>query len=214
MSLSSGFKPHIVTLIGGGGHALSLLEAMPESMHPIGYTALNRSPKMSLPWLGDDQSFREKYSAEETEMICAFVYNGRPDLSLRRKIIESFQGYKFATLIASSAIVTPESQLGEGTQVLNRATINRAVIGRHCVINTGAIIEHDCKLDENVFIGPGAILGGEVKIGANAFIGLGAMVRNGISICNGAVIGMGAVVTSDVNQPGIYVAHGKHLIRL
>lgn len=203
-----------LVLIGGGGHALSLMEAMPDCLRPEGYTALGANSKMSLPWLGDDQTFRDTYGPEYAFMTCAFVYNGRPDLTIRRRIIDGFNGYRFAILKASSATVTSSSSLGEGTQVLHRAVINRASLGQHCIVNTGAVVEHDCRIGANVFIGPGAVIGGEVTLGDDVFIGLGACVRNGVEICSGAIVGMGAVVTSDIKRPGIYVAHGKHLLRL
>ncbi len=203
-----------LVLTGGGGHALSLLEAMPPSLKPAGYTALEPNSRMPLPYLGDDTAFRETYGPEFALLTCAFVYNGRPDLSLRRKIIEGFSDYRFAILPAPTAIITSASTLGEGTQVLHRAVINRASLGKHCIVNTGAIVEHDCRIADNVFIGPGAVLGGEVTVGPDVFIGLGTSIRNGVTICGGAVIGMGAVVTSDITQPGTYVAHGKHLLRL
>ena len=43
-----------IVLLGGGGHALSLLEAFPPLTRAIGYTALEPSPKMPVEWLGDD----------------------------------------------------------------------------------------------------------------------------------------------------------------
>ena len=206
-------SPSPILLIGGGGHALSLLEIMDPDDYPAGYSSPEPSGRMPLPWIGDDDTLRGKYPPGTARLVCAYVYGGRPDLSVRRKLIESFPGYSFPTVIAPSAIVTPSSLVGEGTQIMHRCVINRATIGNHCIVNTGAIVEHDCQTEDNVFIGPGAILGGEVSIGSDSFIGLGATVRNGVKICSGAVIGMGTDVMTDITKPGIYVGHGKRLIR-
>lgn len=200
-----------IVLLGGGGHALSLLEAMPAAVAVKGYTAPEPSLGMPVRWLGIDKDFRELYTPGEVRLLCAFVYGGRPDLELRRRIIGEYAGWHFYTLVAPTATVTRFSRLGEGTEVMHRAVVNRATLGRHCVVNTGAVVEHDCRIADNVFIGPGAVLGGEVSVGADSFIGLGAMVRNGVSIPPGTVVGMGAVITSDISEPGVYVGHGRRI---
>lgn len=197
---------HPIALIGGGGHALSLLEALPAGLEIAGYIAPAESAAMPLPWLGDDAAFRARYSPEDVELLCAFVYGGRPDLRLRARIIASYSAYTFASLVAPSAVVTPRSEIAGGCAVLHRAVVNRARLGQHCVVNTGAIVEHDCRIGDNVFIGPGAVLGGEVEVGCDSFIGLGARIRNGVRIGEGVTIGMGAVVTADVPEPGVYVS--------
>lgn len=201
-------KPQII-LIGGGGHALSLLEAMPARMHAAGYTAPAPSPRISLEWLGDDDAFRGRFAPEQVRMLCAFVYGGRPDLQLRRRIIESYADYEFATLVAPSAVVTPSAAIGAGCELMHRTVVNRATLGCHCVVNTGAIVEHDCVIGSNVFIGPGALIGGEVEIGPDCFIGLGACIRNGVRIAAGVTIGMGAVITADITTPGVYVTASR-----
>ena len=203
-----------IVLLGGGGHALSLLEAFPPLTRAIGYTALEPSPKMPVEWLGDDETFRCLFKPEDVVMLCALVYGGRPDLSLRRRIIESFIGYDFATLIAPSAVVTDNCEIGEGAEIMHRAVINRARIGRNAVVNTGAIIEHDCSIGDTSFIGPGAVLGGEVEIGPDCFIGMGTCIRNGVGIAAGTVIGMGSVVTANITQPGTYAGSGNRLRRI
>ena len=39
------------------------------------------------------------------------------------------------------------AKIGKGTIIMNRAVIHQDVdIGNNCIINTGAIIEHDVKL--------------------------------------------------------------------
>lgn len=197
-----------IALIGGGGHALSLLEAIPPGIEIAGYIAPAESGAMPLPWLGDDAAFRARYSPEDVELLCAFVYGGRrrPDLTLRARIIASYSAYAFSTLVAPSAVVTPRSEIAGGCAVLHRAVVNRARLGQHCVVNTGAIVEHDCRIGDNVFIGPGAVLGGDVEVGCDSFIGLGARIRNGVRIGEGVTIGMGAVVTADVPEPGVYVS--------
>lgn len=200
-----------IILAGGGGHALSVLEAMNEEDF-IGYLALEPSEKIPLDWLGDDHDI-STFVNEGAKFHLAYVYSGLPVMTGRRKLLERYEkaGAKFATIIAPTAIVTRNSQVGEGCAILNNAVINRATLGRNSIVNTGAIVEHDCLIGENTFIGPGAVIGGGVKIGNDCFIGLGSCIKNGVTIADGVTVAMGAVVNKDLTQPGIY--HGTPLKR-
>lgn len=198
-------------LAGGGGHALSLLEAAPLEAF-AGYLALSPSDKMPLPWLGSDSDVAH-LAQEGHKFHMAFVYSGLPVMEKRRSLIKAYEemGAKFESIISSRAIVTPNSRIAEGCAILNGAIVNRATLHRNVIVNSGAIVEHDCEIGENTFIGPGAVIGGAVTIGEDCFIGLGAAIKNCISICSGVTVAMGAVVTRDLKEPGIY--HGFPLHR-
>lgn len=194
-------------LAGGGGHALSLMEAAGDDIRVVGYTALSESESMPVKWLGNDSAVTELASSGILFHI-AFVYAGLPVMKKRRKMIDEYTaaGARFLSIISPSAIITDHSSIGEGCAVLHRAVINRAHLGDHVVVNTGAIVEHDCRIGSNSFIGPGAVIGGGVTIGDDCFIGLGARVMNGVSIASGVTVGIGVTVNRDLTEPGIY--HG------
>ncbi len=200
-----------IILAGGGGHALSLLEAAPLSDF-AGYLALAPSESMPLEWLGEDANL-SPFVAKDYLFHMAFVYSGLPVMDKRRTLIERYEaaGAKFATIIAPTAIVTPNSRIDEGCAVLNGAIVNRATLHKNVVVNSGAIVEHDCVVGANTFIGPGAVIGGAVTIGEDCFIGLGAKVKNCVTIASGVTVAMGAIVTRDLLEPGIY--HGTPLRR-
>lgn len=201
-------KPKEVLLVGAGGHALSLAEFASNQI--VGYLAKEDNEKMPGKWLGTDDDAPPFIESGHLFHI-AFIYSNLPRMGARRKLIEKYEDYgaKFSTLISPSAIVTPQSVIGEGSAVMTGAIINRANVGRHVVINSGAIIEHDCTIGNNTFIGPGAIVGGFTNIGENCFIGLGAKIGNGLSIADNISVAMGAVVNHNLTEPGIY--HGNPL---
>lgn len=194
-------------LAGGGGHALSLLENLSDSASIAGYTALSESKNMPVEWLGDD-SVAKSLAEKGIPFHIAFVYAGLPVMKKRKDMIDTYSaaGAKFVSIISPTAIITRHSTVGEGCAVLHRAVINRATLGNHVIVNTGAIVEHDCLIGSNTFIGPGAVIGGGVKIGDNCFIGLGARVMNGVTIASGVSVGIGVTVNRDLTEPGIY--HG------
>lgn len=192
-------------MVGGGGHALSLLESLPESLRLVGYTAISPSEKMPCPWLGNE-SVNPEITHLPYHFHIAFIYGGTPRMDKREAIIKKFEneGGEFVSIISPHAIVTPNSVVGEGSAILTGAIVNRATLGRHVVVNTGGIVEHDCVIGNNTFIGPGAVIGGGVTVGENCFIGLGARIRNGIVIGKDITVGMGSIVTSNLTKPGMY----------
>ena len=75
-----------------------------------------------------------------------------------------------------------------------------AVLGNNVILNTGAIVEHDCILGDHVHVATGACLASTVRVGRGAHIGAGATVRECISVGEGALVGAGAVVVIDVSE--------------
>jgi acetyltransferase-like isoleucine patch superfamily enzyme len=71
-------------------------------------------------------------------------------------------------------------------------------MGRACIVNTAATIDHDCWLGDGVHVCPGTHLAGNVSIGDRAWIGIGSAVRQRLEIGADAVVGAGAAVVADV----------------
>ena len=70
-------------IIGGGGHALSVLEAMDTSIEIAGYVDNIESNKLILPYLGNDEFVLSNFSPEEYSVHHAVVYTNDVNLSLR-----------------------------------------------------------------------------------------------------------------------------------
>jgi acetyltransferase-like isoleucine patch superfamily enzyme len=110
----------------------------------------------------------------------------------------------FAGLVADG-VAAAHPAIGHNA-VLARAVVGpEARIARLALVNTGAIVEHDCDIGEGAHIAPGAVLAGGVRIGAGAMVGAGAVIRPGVAVGEGAIIGAGAAVLADV-PPGATVA--------
>lgn len=195
-------------LVGAGGHALSLAEFAASEI--TGYLDSKPNEALMFPFLGDDDEAL-KIAANGETFHFSYIYSGLPVMEKRRQLIEKYKtwGCRFKSLVAPSAIVSRNSVIGEGSAIMQGAIINRAVVGENCVVNSGAIIEHDCVIGQNSFIGPGAVIGGFTVIGENCFIGLGARIANGVKIGSNISVAMGAVVMKDLTEPGIY--HGSPL---
>ena len=112
------------------------------------------------------------------------------------------QRYAFAehpVLVHPHGFASPSARLSAGTVVFPGAVVHTAArIGRGGIINSGAIVEHDCLLEAGVHVAPGAVLCGAVRVGEGTLIGAGAVVLPGCMVGAWATVGAGSVVTGDI----------------
>ena len=79
------------------------------------------------------------------------------------------------------------------------AVINAdAKIGKHCIINTGATVDHDCVIEDFCHIAPGAHISGGTHIGEGTWIGVGSSVIQYLNIGKNCMIGAGSVVVREM----------------
>jgi sugar O-acyltransferase (sialic acid O-acetyltransferase NeuD family) len=96
-------------------------------------------------------------------------------------------------------IDTAQTEIGTGSVVQDGVILSPGVrIGRHCLINIGAMVAHESVVDDVCFLGPGAILNGRVHVKEGCFLGAGCIVLPNIVIGEGSIVGAGAVVIHDV----------------
>jgi len=196
--------PKKLVLVGGGGHACSLLAAISDDVEIAGYADMEPREKMNIPYLGTDSDCIASLDPAEYEIAVTFVAGRDCSPAVRRRIIERYAAFNMPVVIASTAIVVG-CEIASGTQLMHRSVINTGThIGANCIVNTAAVVEHDCIIGSNVFIGPGAVICGGVEIGDDCYIGANATVRPGVRICAGTVIGLGAAVIKDITEPGVY----------
>ena len=101
-----------------------------------------------------------------------------------------------------------------GSQILAHATVCvDTIIGESCIINTGASVDHECKIGNGVHICPGVKMAGCIVIEDYATIGTGAVILPQIKIGTGATVGAGAVVIRDVEPNTIVVGNPAKVIR-
>ncbi|MCS7073168.1 MAG: acetyltransferase, partial [Bacteroidia bacterium] len=185
-------------LYGGGGHALVVYDAIvanqfASSFVVSGYFDDNEqhTTNLPLPYLG-------KYSPNvlPTEPIVIAIGNNQ----IREKIGQSIK-HPTETIIHPTAVLPSLSAyyIGTGSMLLARVIVNpNSQIGKHVILNTGCIIEHDCLIEDFVHIAPGAILCGNVYVGKGTLIGAGAVVEKGLQIGQNSIIAAGSVITKNI----------------
>jgi len=167
------------------------------------------NPYPSIPFIGGQQEFinwiKGFKDPKELKFIVTIGGNYGKDRIAVHNFIRSY-GPEPMIIKHNTAYISESAKVDEGSLIYaNVSVCVEARIGKACIINTAASVDHECVIDEGVAIGPGARLTGLVQVGKYADIYTGAIILPRIKIGEGAVIGAGAVVVKDV-QPYTVVA--------
>jgi UDP-perosamine 4-acetyltransferase len=194
-----------VIILGGGGHAKVLIEALKTSKRTIlGITdadpAKHNMLIMGIPVLGDDGAVLHHLPGSIR------LVNGMGSVNVpraRTALFEKFKskGYAFVTVVHPSAVIASDVALGEGAQIMAGAVIQPgSTIGMNTIVNTKASVDHDCSIGDHVHISPGVTLSGDIRVADEVHLGTGATVIQGIRIGRNSLIGAGSVVVTDVPE--------------
>lgn len=122
--------------------------------------------------------------------------------------------FDYIKLISKKANVSKRAIVQQGTVVMMGATLNSDVkIGKHCIINTNASVDHDCIIEDYVHISPNVGLAGNVEVGEGTHIGIGASVIQGVKIGKWSTIGAGSVIIKDIPDYAVVVGNPGKIIK-
>ncbi|WPC41034.1 acetyltransferase [Clostridium sp. JS66] len=207
-----------IVIIGAGGHCKVIIDIIKSTneYQIFGITdKVNMKSLLDIPIIGDDDILQDIYS---NGVEYAFIGLGAlENIDIRNFIYTKLKniGFKLPILIHKNAVVSPYTEIGEGTCVMAGTVINPGtVVGRNCIINTGSVIEHDCNIGYNSHISPNASIAGGVTIGCNTHIGIGSSIIQTKSIGNNVTIGAGTVVIGDIQDNAVAVGIPAKVIRI
>jgi acetyltransferase EpsM len=124
----------------------------------------------------------------------------------RKKVAEKLAGYRFYKAFHPTAYIGEFCTIEEGTVIMQNATVQiNSKIGSHCIINTGACVDHDCIIGDYCHVSPNATLTGNVHLGEGTWVGAGAVILPGVKIGNWCIVGAGSVVTRDIGNSEVVV---------
>ncbi|QPQ37274.1 acetyltransferase [Lysinibacillus sp. JNUCC-52] len=189
-----------IIMIGNGGHASVLTEILLAQKEMItGFTAPTLEENaFGLSYLGSDDVI-EDYNPSDIELVLA-IGTIKPS-PLREKIFNTFtrKKYHFKSVIHPSAIIAPSVHFGQGVQIMAGTIIQtNTTVADNSIINTGALIDHDCQIGSHIHIAPGTKISGSVHIEKGTHVGTGATIIQGIHIGSNCLIGAGAVVVNNI----------------
>lgn len=193
-------------IYGAGGHAKVIAES-----------ALKLRDVSNIYFVDDNtqnQNFIKKYSnfllIPESKiprnLTDAYAIVGIGDNQIRKDVAGRCMQIPFISILNPSSIISDSANILTGSYIGAGAIINAdSCVSDHVIVNTQAVIEHDCDIGSFSHIGPGSTLAGGVKVGSNCFIGGGAFVNPNISITNDVVIGSGSLVVDNIQESGTYI---------
>ena len=196
-----------LVIIGSGGHAVSVVNVAISA----GYTIkcfVDKNKKISN-LLG----FNVVDSVEEVDEWTSYHFGiAIGDNALRERLYNALKdkyfNLTFPALIHASAIISSFTNLDEGTVVMPNAVIGpNSTIGKFCLINTHASVDHDCVMMDFSSIAPGAAIGGQVHIGNRSAISIGTSVKHGIKIGDDSIVGANSYLNKDM--PNNQIAYGS-----
>lgn len=201
-----------IVIYGGGGHAKTVMEmvqaigafriagiiddGIAAGTEILGFRVLGG--REILPGL-----------VEQGIRLAANGVGGIIDINVRVRLFELLAGYGFAFPILAHPRATVErsARLGDGVQVFAHAYVgSSAQVHPRAMVNTGAVVSHDCEIGSYTHIAPGALLAGHVHVGERALVGMGVTTAIGVKIGSHVRIGNGAVIYADVPDKTIIPA--------
>jgi len=188
-----------IIIIGGGGHARSILALMKNNRllsNLLGYTDQIKG-NLPIKYLGKDDEILNRYNKKKIKLVLGIGIN----IKLREKILKKFDDYKFLILIDKNSIISSDCNIAQGSVIFPGATIGPNVkIGKFSVIHNSVVIEHDVSISENSYIGPGAVVCGNAKIGKNVLLGANSTMIQDTFIEKNCKLGAGSVLIKSFKQ--------------
>jgi sugar O-acyltransferase (sialic acid O-acetyltransferase NeuD family) len=174
-----------------GGRVVAVIDDTPNLPSPFPDVPIFRGKEGLRAFLG------EQPAAGMGFVVAIGNPHGRVRLRLHDFLEE--QGLTPVTVVHPTAWIEDNAEIGPGCQFMaGSLVLAEAKVGRQCIINTKASIDHEGVLEDGVELGPGATLCGLVRCGVNAWVCTGATVLPRIRIGADAVVGGGALVREDV----------------
>lgn len=193
-------------IIGCGGHARSIADVILYNVPDTDIIFFDSNAKKDESLLGFP--VLNNYKIVDEKVIVALGDN--------RKRIELSQKYynNLVNVISNRAYVGKNVKLGRGIFIGHNAYIGvMSEIADFCIVNTNALIEHECKLNKGVFVAPNSTLLGKVSIEEDSFIGANTTIIDRIKIGKNITIGAQSVVLKNIENSGTYVGNPLRKIK-
>ena len=156
------------------------------------------------PIFGGEEQLDDLLQQGVKHLICAI---GIGHVRLKLSSLAWAKGFQLATAIHPQTVVAPGVSIGGGTVTMAGTVVNPgARLGENVVIATCASVEHECTIEDGVWIGAGVHLGGRVVVEQAATVEIGATVAGRLRIGAESVVGAGSLLLDDL--PNNMLAYG------
>lgn len=204
-----------ILLIGSGGHARACIDVIEQEgrFMVAGLVGLQDevgTKVLGYPVLGTDADLPVLLREYDNALVVVGQIK-TPEPRIRLFTLLEKMGCNLPIIVSPHAYVSKHSSLGAGTIVLHGAIVNAAVtVGKNCIINSQALVEHDVKISDHCHIATAAAINSGVIIGAGTFVGSNSSVRQCAKIGERCLVGMGQRVLADC-EVGSHIPKAKEL---
>ncbi len=149
------------------------------------------------PVIGTMSQLEELHSKQDFYAIIA-VQNGTD----KSEIASKHKGFcRWTSIVHPTAVVAPESRVGEGTIVFPQVTVSvDSIIGKHCLLYIHAIICNDCMLGDYTSVMSGVSIAEHATVGERSYLSAGCDVYPGIKIGKNCKVSVGTTVDEDLSD--------------
>jgi sugar O-acyltransferase (sialic acid O-acetyltransferase NeuD family) len=204
-----GYDRTALVIYGGGGHGKSLIDLIRAAGHfeLVGVIDDNLNPGtdvMGLSVLGGGDLLGDLAARGVQQAVNAVggVGNVVSRVEVFRRLHQS--GFQCPTVIHPSSVIEPSAHLSDAVQVMPRAYVGSEThVGYGSIVNTAAVVSHDCQVGSYVNLAPGALIAGGVEIGDRCLVGMGVTINLEVRVGQDALIGNGATVKRDVPEGAV-----------
>lgn len=201
--------PRII-ILGAGGHARVIIDAM-QLVRDVQLVAvldndaaLWGSQLLGVPVVGGDDRLAELVGLGCDAFVVAMGGLGKSAVRSRLFRMACQAGLAPCLVRHPAAVCARSAMIAPGSQLLATSVVGpAAAIHENVIINTAAVVEHDCVIGPHSHIAPAACLAGGVQVGSECHIGAGAVIRENICIGDRVVVGAGAAVIRDVPSDSV-----------
>jgi sugar O-acyltransferase (sialic acid O-acetyltransferase NeuD family) len=194
-----------LAIIGAGGHAVSVANVALSAGFTISHFIDKNKQGLYLFGHRIIGHLNELDNAENFSFAIAVGDNAVRE-RIYKDLVLAMPNLHFPPLVHSS-VISFVAEIGEGTVVMPKAIIGpNSKVGKFCLINTQASLDHDCVMFDFSSLAPAAVTGGTVTIGLRSAVSIGAIIKQGLIIGDDCVVGANSYLNKDL--PNNQVAYG------
>ncbi len=202
-----------LVIIGAGGHAVSVANVALSMGYKIKYFIDKNKVNKELLGIEIIDDLSELEQDNLTNLAIAVGDNYARE-KIYNNITNRYKNINFPVLIHQSACISFFTKIGVGTVVMPNAVVGpNSNIGKLCIINTQASIDHDCTLLDFSSMAPASVTGGAVEIGARTSVSINATIKNGLKIGNDCVVGANSYLNKNISSNQVVYGSPAKFVR-
>jgi sugar O-acyltransferase (sialic acid O-acetyltransferase NeuD family) len=201
-----------IVLLGSSGHAKVIIDIVEkegrykvagllDSLRSVGEETLG------YPVIGRETDLPQLIATHQLSGILIAIGDNHVRAQAAARVAELCPGLPLVSAVHPAAAIGKGTAIGAGTVVMAGAVVNPCCrVGRLCIVNTRASLDHDSAMADFSSLAPGAGTGGNCRIGSYSAVGIGAVLSHGVTIGEHCVVGGGSLVLRDIDP--FCVAYG------